>query len=345
VSKNRYPVNKRGRYRYWQQLKEIRRSQSSSDWGERQNGTEFCVGITDDELAAVAQDPEHLELLRSLDCQGYLWLPISLMHRTFGSILLVRGNQPNSRRLRLEEDAIYSQSDLSLVEDLVRRGAMTLEKAILYREARETGENLRKTVCILGERQRQLRTFQQLANLLNQRIADLPRLLQLMVEAVCSAIPKAQFCLIVLQNRQLDRLELMATAGTGTQNLPIGIPLKTKDGLLSQVFAMGQSLLRCYSLNGLTTDSETEILPGDLPACVYAVPIESGQSRRLGVLAVGNWEDLAAFEVEDLRQMVTAVGEQAAIAINNAQAIEILEDRDRLLQYKSGRLKAQCLQT
>jgi PAS domain S-box-containing protein len=338
---NRYPVNGEGRYSYLQQLREIRRSQSRSDWGERQNGTEFCFGITDDELATVAQDPEHLELLRSLDCQAYLWLPISFGDRTFGSILLVRGNQPSSRRLRLDGDATYTQSDLSLVEDLVRRGAMTLEKAILYREARETGESLRKTVSILGERQRQLRTLQQLANLLNQRIADLPRLLQLMVEAVCEAIPKAQFCLIVLHDRQLDHLQLMATAGTGTQNLPLGIPLKTQDSLLSQVFATGQSLLRCHSLDGLTTDSETDILPGELPACVYAVPIESARAGRLGVLAVGNWEDLAAFEVDDLRQMVTAVGEQAAIAINNARSIEILEERDQLLQAQNHTLACQ----
>ncbi|MGL5195773.1 MAG: ATP-binding protein, partial [Chroococcales cyanobacterium] len=338
---NRFPVQGDGRYSYLQQLTEIRRSQSRSDWGERQNGAEFCLGITDDELAAVAQDPEHLELLRSLDVEAYLWVPICFGDRTFGSILLVRGNQPSSRRLRLEPDVAYTPSDLSLVEDLVRRGAMTLEKAILYREARETGENLRKTVCILGERQRQLRTLQQLANLLNQRIADLPRLLQLMVEAVCEAIPKAQFCLIVLHDRQLDHLELMATAGTGTQNLPIGIPLRTKDSLLTEVFATGQSLLRCHSLDGLTTDSETEILPGELPACVYAVPIESARAGRLGVLAVGNWEDLAAFEVEDLRQMVTAVGEQAAIAINNARSIEILEERDQLLQAQNHTLACQ----
>lgn len=338
---NRYPVDGEGQYSYWQHLMEMRRSHSRTDSGERQNGMEFCFGITDDELTAVAQDAEHLELLRSLDCQAYLWLPICFGDRTFGSILLVRGNQPSSRRLRLEADAAYTQSDLSLVEDLVRRGAMTLEKAILYREARETGENLRKTVCILGERQRQLRTLQQLANLLNQRIADLPRLLQLMVEAVCEAIPKAQFSLIVLHDRQLDHLELMATAGTGTKNLPIGIPLKTKDSLLSEVFATGQSLLRCHSLDGLTTDSETEILPGELPACVYAVPIESARAGRLGVLAVGNWEDLAAFEVEDLRQMVTAVGEQAAIAINNARSIEILEDRDQLLQAQNHTLACQ----
>ena len=338
---NRYPVQGDGRYSYLQQISEMRRSQSRSDCGERQNGAEFCLGITDDELAAVAQDPEHLELLRSLDVAAYLWLPISFGDRTFGSILLVRGKQPSSRRLRLEGDAAYTPSDLSLVEDLVRRGAMTLEKAILYREARETGESLRKTVCILGERQRQLRTLQQLANLLNQRIADLPRLLQLMVEAVCEAIPKAQFSLIVLHDRQLDHLELMATAGTGTQNLPIGIPLKTKDSLLSEVFATGQSLLRCHSLDGLTTDSETEIIPGELPACVYAVPIESARAGRLGVLAVGNWEDLAAFEVEDLRQMVTAVGEQAAIAINNARSIEILEERDQLLQAQNHTLACQ----
>ncbi len=336
-----YPADGGGQYLYLQQLLEIRRSPSRSDWGERENGADFCFGISDDELIAIAQDPEHLALLRSLDCQAYVWLPIRFGDRTFGSILLVCGNHQHSRRLRLQGDATYSQSDLSLIEDLVRRGAMTLEKALLYREARETGENLRQTVCIVGERQRQLRTLQQLANLLNQRIADLPRLLQLMVEAVCEAIPKAQFCLIVLHDRKLNRLELMATAGTGTQNLPIGIPLKTKDSLLSQVFSTGQPLLRCHSLDGLNAASERETLPGELPACVYAVPIESARAGRLGVLAVGNWEEQGAFEVEDLRQMVTAVGEQAAIAINNARSIEILEERDQLLQAQNHILACQ----
>jgi signal transduction histidine kinase len=67
---------------------------------------------------------------------------------------------------------------------------------------------------------------------------------------------------------------------------------------------------------------------------MYVVAIESAQAGRLGVLAIGNWEDSHAFDQED-GFLLAAVGEQAAIAINNARLINTLEEREERLAYQN----------
>jgi len=75
------------------------------------------------------------------------------------------------------------------------------------------GENLRQAIIILGEQQ-QLRALQRI-NLLNQRLTNLPGLLQVMVRAVCDGIGGAEFAMILLHDPQSNQLELTATAGIG----------------------------------------------------------------------------------------------------------------------------------
>jgi signal transduction histidine kinase len=73
---------------------------------------------------------------------------------------------------------------------------------------------------------------------------------------------------------------------------------------------------------------------------MYGVAIESVQSGRLGILAVGNWgtnstEDFPlAFNQED-QKLLKAVGEQAAIAIDNARLIKSLEEGEERLEQKN----------
>jgi PAS domain S-box-containing protein len=319
----RYPASADGTYSH---LRRLRGGETDVPWR-----VSICLDISDEKLAAIAVDQEHLQLLQALNFRSCICLPVRLGKQTFGSVLFVLSD--SSRR--------YTSADLTLAEDLVSRAAIAVEKALLYRQAQETGENLREAILILGEHQHQLRTIHRLTNLLNQRIADLPGLLQVMVEAVCESIPGAQFCLIVLYNPDSSQLELTATAGPGTENLPVGRPLQTEDGVLSQVFSTGESRL-------LRRESR---LPGsrlELPAAVYAVALESGEGLegtapaggRLGVLAVGNWEDAGAFDPDD-QLLLGAVGEQAAIAINNARLIETLEEREELLAVQNNTLARQ----
>ncbi|WP_017720391.1 PAS domain S-box protein [Kamptonema formosum] len=319
----RYPASGDGTYSH---LRRLRGGETDAPWC-----VSICLDITDEKLAAIACDEEHLQLLRALNLRSCICLPVRLGRQIFGSVLFALCD--SSRR--------YTSADLTLAEDLVCRAANAVEKALLYRQAQETGENLREAILILGEHQHQLRTVHRLTNLLNQRIADLPGLLQVMVEAVCESIPGAQFCLIVLYNPESCQLQLTATAGPGTENLPVGRPLQTEDGVLSQVFSTGESrLLRRESGH-----------PGsrlEVPAAVYAVAIESREpvagtapaGGRLGVLAVGNWEDAGAFDPDD-QLLLGAVGEQAAIAINNARLIKTLEEREELLAVQNNTLARQ----
>jgi len=290
---------------------------------------ELVEEIGDEELVKVTRDPEHLRVVREMGFKSYIIVPLLVRGRTLGAISLVSTQQ--SRR--------YKSTDLALAEELARRAALSIENGQLYRETQETSENLRQAILILGEQQQQLRVLQQLTNLLNQRLTDLPGLLREMAQAVATTIPGGQFCLIVLNNPQCDRMLLTVTAGSGVEKLRLDNALSPQKGLLSQVFLTGESRLIQNS------DSSKSNTPGDgsvpdleeMPAAIYAVAIESVQAGRLGVLAVGNWDDREAFDEED-RVLLVAVGEQAAIAIDNARTIKVLEEQERRLEEQNEML-------
>ncbi|MEP0869981.1 PAS domain S-box protein [Trichocoleus desertorum AS-A10] len=288
----------------------------------RTGKSEFYPEMDDALLIAMAQDADHLALLRQVGFSSAMLVPLMARDRTLGVISLV--STESGRR--------YTPADLALAEDLARRAALAADNARLYREAQEVGENLRQAILILGEQQQQLRTLQRLTNLLNQRLADLPGLLQTMVRSVCGAIPGAEFGLIALRNPQRDLLELTAKVGVGMEKLQLD-GSDIRNGFLGQVFLTGESLL-------LQGESLREYGSEEMPASIYAVAIESAQAGRLGVLAIGNWQDLQAFDDEDQRLLV-AFGEQAAIAINNARLINVLEEREERLAVQNDILARQ----
>ncbi|MBV8884749.1 MAG: GAF domain-containing protein, partial [Chroococcidiopsidaceae cyanobacterium CP_BM_RX_35] len=305
----RYPVNPSGSFGVAQVA--------------RNGQSEVYPQISDSSLAEATHDAEYRELLRQLDLKSLICVPMKARGRTLGAISFMSAESGRS----------YTQTDLALLEELGRRAGLAVDNARLYQEATDIGENLRQAIIILGEQQQQLRALQRLSNLLNQRLTNLPNLLQVMVGAVCDAIGEAQFCLIELHNPQTNQLDLTATAGTGTEKLLYQDPLNTKAGLLAHVFLTGKSQLFKKSESKIQNSS-------DLPASIYAVAIESAQAGRLGVLAIGNWENKRAFDVED-RNLLMAVGEQAAIAINNARLINTLEEREERLAIQNEILARQ----
>jgi PAS domain S-box-containing protein len=276
--------------------------------------------VTEDELVAATRNADHWQIVRDMGFKSYMIVPLLVRGRALGAISLVSTQQSRC----------YRPTDLALAEELARRAALSLENGQLYRETHETSENLRQAILILGEQQQQLRTLQQLTNLLNQRLTDLPGLLREMVEAVAGAIPGAQFCFIMLNNPQCDGLVLTVMAGMDTEKLRLENALSPKDGLFSRVLSTGKAQL----LQGKSSDlSKLE----EVPAAIYAAAIESVQSGRLGVLAIGHWDDENAFDEED-RNLLVAVGEQAAIAIDNARMIKALEEQEKRLEDQNEML-------
>ncbi|OUL30442.1 hypothetical protein BV372_22010 [Nostoc sp. T09] len=209
----------------------------------------------------------------------------------------------------------------------------------------------------------QLGILQLLTNITNQRLTHLPDLLEVIVREVCNTIDSAQFCLIALYNAQAQQLELTTTAGIGSEKLPFlklngslesgdllwgwrgesissDENFNTKSGLLTQVFATGVAQL----FQG--TREDIECVVDDFPSCslfpcvpvfsaftpasMYAVAIKSAQAERLGVLAIGNWENPHAFNAVS-QNLLDALGEVAAIAINNTIMLQVLEEREERL--------------
>ncbi len=82
--------------------------------------------IDDAQLQAMADDDEHLQILRRLDPRSLIAVPMKARARVLGAICFFF----ETRRHRA-----HSQDDLELAEELARRAALALDNARLYAEA------------------------------------------------------------------------------------------------------------------------------------------------------------------------------------------------------------------
>jgi serine phosphatase RsbU (regulator of sigma subunit)/PAS domain-containing protein len=97
-------------------------------WGSprviRSGESELSPEITDEMLAAVAQDDEHLEILRALGFRSSMIVPLRAGGRVLGDLALVSAE--SGRR--------FDDADLAAAQQLADRCALYLENARLYRE-------------------------------------------------------------------------------------------------------------------------------------------------------------------------------------------------------------------
>jgi PAS domain S-box-containing protein len=91
-------------------------------------------------LEQVAQDAEHLEILRALDFRSILSVPLLGRDRVLGALSFAAAA---SRRR-------YGAADLAVAEDLARRTATALENARLYQEAREADRRKDEFLAMLA---------------------------------------------------------------------------------------------------------------------------------------------------------------------------------------------------
>jgi len=88
---------------------------------------ELIPEISDETLVRYARDAEHLRLLRELGLHSYLVVPLRSRERVLGALMLAHGE--SGRR--------YGQEELRLAEDLAHRAAVSVDNALLYREAQK----------------------------------------------------------------------------------------------------------------------------------------------------------------------------------------------------------------
>ncbi|MFM2429379.1 MAG: hypothetical protein RLZZ511_592 [Cyanobacteriota bacterium] len=236
--------------------------------------------------------------------------PDTLYHRVWNAVRL--------RRTEIKATAAFKQLHKE------REECQRLQAIVANSEAE------RQSVGVaLVEQQQHLSTLQQLTDLLNQRLSNLPGLLQVMIDAVCDTIAPAEFGLVLLHNAKHQKLELTATVGmreiSGIE--PI---LDPEQGILAEIFQTGEAQIVRLNPRGRLHS----------PACLCIVAIASPRGGRLGLLAIGSWQNPAAFTDDDL-QLLIAFGEQAAISLTNAQLINTLEEREERLAFQNNILAQQ----
>lgn len=181
-----------------------------------------------------------------------------------------------------------------------------------------------KNLCearTVWDAEHELHAIDRFTNLLSQRAGSLCQLLQGIADATVEAIAGAEFCLVALLEYDCSGLKLSAVGGT--ENFGEGKTPHVQNKLLWKAFATGESVLcRSESSDGL------------LPAAACAAAIESAPSGRLGVLAIGNGKDSRAIDAHT-QQLLAVMGKQAAIAINNALAMEKLKKQEQLLDLQN----------
>jgi PAS domain S-box-containing protein len=80
-------------------------------------------GVSPELLEAIAQDPQHLAMLRELGSRSVMIVPLESRGQRLGAITFVSA----------ESARFYGPADLSLAEDLARRAAVAVDNARLFR--------------------------------------------------------------------------------------------------------------------------------------------------------------------------------------------------------------------
>ncbi len=164
----------------------------------RSGHPELVPQVTDDLLAEIAVDAEHLHLLRALGMTSYLRVPLTARGRTLGVLSFV-----SSSRLR------YNQNHLAVAVELARRSGLALDNARLYREAQEA---LAVRAQFLSSVSHQLRTpltaIKAAAQFLERRIQRRPAADAVLAESLATISSSAtRMAVLVGQLLDLSRLQ------------------------------------------------------------------------------------------------------------------------------------------
>ena len=106
---------------------------------------ELLAHVDDDHLRSIAEDADHLAVLRSLGFASLITVPLRSHERVLGALMLARGARQSA----------FTDADLVLAQGLAHRAASALENAQLYDQARRA---IRARDDVLGVVSHDLRT-------------------------------------------------------------------------------------------------------------------------------------------------------------------------------------------
>lgn len=102
----------------------------------RTGKSEIMSVIPPELIEQSVKDKEQLKIVKQLGLRSYMCVPFIARGKVLGAITLVAA----------ESGRIYTQTDLSLVEDLARIAAIAIDNALLHKETTEFAKTLEKRV-------------------------------------------------------------------------------------------------------------------------------------------------------------------------------------------------------
>jgi signal transduction histidine kinase len=111
------------------------RTKYPPDWNSEQGAArvlktgkaELYDWVSDEMLAASAQDGEHLRLLRALKIRSVMLLPIVARDKTLGVLTLISSSDHRK----------YNEMDLKIAEEVGKRAGLAIENSMLFAETEE----------------------------------------------------------------------------------------------------------------------------------------------------------------------------------------------------------------
>ena len=295
-------------------------------------GTPVMGEIADSEIAAVARDPEHERLLRSLGLRSYLIAPIALRGRILGALTLVNA----------EAERCFGPADLEMTQELASRAAQAIENARLYRDAQqarreaEAAADRLAVLARLGEAIAESlepdRALQQLARLAVQGLADYAVAYRLEDGAVRRA---------ALAHADPDRqplVEELVQAGPPALDDSYGAGAVLRTGEAMMVSDIPEELLERATQNG----THLELVRRLAPRSSIIVPL-AARGRTLGALALATTDHSGKRYDQDDLTFAQEMANRAALLVDNARlffrAQEATRARDEMLSVVSHDLR------
>jgi PAS domain S-box-containing protein len=178
---------------------------------------EFAFQVTNEQIAGLARDIEHLKLLLQVGLGSYIIAPLIARQRTIGAITF--GLAETERR--------YTAADLAMAEDIARRAALAIDNARLYRNAQELSAELEQRVITrtlelqnantkleteIAERQRMNEELRRLsAHLQSAREEERIRIAREIHDEVGQVLTAVKMDLALLE-RKLDKVDRIQVA-------------------------------------------------------------------------------------------------------------------------------------
>ncbi len=210
----------------------------------------------------------------------------------------------------------YSSDDIKFLSTISRHVAASINTSLLYQSHKKEKEQLNKTLRCLS-------ISHSIGNAMT-KISDLKNLLQYILRQAIG-IMKAEKGSIMLYDPNTDCLTVRVLEGMKDQEFQARVnsnevscrTFRPGEGVAGKVFLTGDMII----MN--STDESSDFVESDVSFAksILCIPMKV-YNDVIGVINVTNKQDGVSFSIEDV-EVLAAVADQAAVAINKAQLWEM----------------------